>query len=115
MHSSHATPELTHHDAEKAIVTEKVVEHTSSEDNVEPAENGQLKKSLKSRHMQMIAIGMYISPTLLRKYLTVYRWLHRCWSLRRFGFSAQDRWTRQSCPRFHDYWIHASVYHASAW
>ena len=57
MHSSHAAPEATSYDAEKGVITEKVIEPINSKETVETGENNQLVKSLKSRHMQMIAIG----------------------------------------------------------
>jgi len=57
MHSSHTAPEATSYDAEKGPITEKVIEPTISKETVETGENNQLVKSLRSRHMQMIAIG----------------------------------------------------------
>lgn len=88
MNPSHgAAVEVT--DVEKNAYETKVEPVASDHDGeVQTGSTQVLAKKLKSRHMQMIAVGTLLSDhshcNIEQELIRIHRWLHRCRSLCRF-------------------------------
>lgn len=98
----HTTP---HHGSGSDYVDEEVgVVHKSAA----------LNRDLKSRHMQMIAIGTLSSilPIFFRVKTNQnpFRWCYRCRSLRLLWKCSSQRWSSVARHLLHDYRYHASVH-----
>lgn len=114
MTSHGAAVEVT--DLEKHAYENKVEPVPDHEGEVQTGSTQVLAKKLKSRHMQMIAIGKHSQAlsSYLDRNLTYNRWFHRCRSLRRFRWRSAHRWS--SFPRhwFHDHRLHVAVHYAGS-